>query len=265
MSPVRTAPRQLTTADAGLRAQYLEEVLGVLYPTARRRRRAARPAGPAGRLPRGPRRAPATPARPARLAAGRGRGRAPVRRAAVLAGPAQAGGGDRGPAHRDVRRCCCATGCGSAASRPDTIDGYLRDALDTELSLSIHIGPARANRKPVLQLLTPDGSTVGFAKLGTGDADPAAGPRRDGRADRAVPARAAQRLSVPRVAAHRPVERHARCWCSPRCRCGCRAPSSAGERLIAAMREVAASCPPAPRPAGRQHVLDRVCAAACSR
>jgi hypothetical protein len=33
--------------------------------------------------------------------------------------------------------------------------------------VSVHIGPARANRKPVLQLLAPDGETVGFAKLGT--------------------------------------------------------------------------------------------------
>ena len=30
----------------------------------------------------------------------------------------------------------------------------------------MHLGAARANRKPVLQLLTPDGETVGFAKIG---------------------------------------------------------------------------------------------------
>jgi hypothetical protein len=50
----------------------------------------------------------------------------------------------------------------------DSIDDHLRRTLDTELSLSVHIGPARANRKPVLQLLNPAGKTIGFAKLGTG-------------------------------------------------------------------------------------------------
>jgi hypothetical protein len=49
-----------------------------------------------------------------------------------------------------------------------SIDGYLRDALGRELAMSVHIGPARANRKPVLQLIDPDGDTFGFAKLGTG-------------------------------------------------------------------------------------------------
>jgi hypothetical protein len=49
----------------------------------------------------------------------------------------------------------------------DTVDAYLHAALGTELRLSVHIGPARANRKPVLQLLSPSGDTVGFAKLGT--------------------------------------------------------------------------------------------------
>jgi len=39
--------------------------------------------------------------------------------------------------------------------------------LGTDVRLSVHIGPARANRKPVLQLLTPDGETIAFAKLGT--------------------------------------------------------------------------------------------------
>ena len=34
--------------------------------------------------------------------------------------------------------------------------------------VSLHLGPARANRKPVLQLIAPDGETLGFAKLGIG-------------------------------------------------------------------------------------------------
>ena len=32
---------------------------------------------------------------------------------------------------------------------PDTIDTYLRRELGTDVRLSVHIGPARANRKPV--------------------------------------------------------------------------------------------------------------------
>lgn len=46
------------------------------------------------------------------------------------------------------------------------INTYLRGSLGTEVHLCIHIGPARANRKPVLQLLNCDSRTIGFAKLG---------------------------------------------------------------------------------------------------
>ncbi|HCU51540.1 MAG TPA: hypothetical protein DGG94_17355, partial [Micromonosporaceae bacterium] len=56
----------------------------------------------------------------------------------------------------------------TAADGGDTIDAYLKRTLNIELSLSVHIGPARANRKPVLQLLSSGGDTIGFAKLGTG-------------------------------------------------------------------------------------------------
>lgn len=47
-----------------------------------------------------------------------------------------------------------------------TIETYLRQALREDLLVSLHVGPARANRKPVLQLLTPDGETVAFSKIG---------------------------------------------------------------------------------------------------
>ena len=33
--------------------------------------------------------------------------------------------------------------------------------------MSLYLSPARANRKPVLQLLTPQGQAAGFAKIGT--------------------------------------------------------------------------------------------------
>ena len=46
------------------------------------------------------------------------------------------------------------------------LDAYLAEVLDTPALVSMHIGPARANRKPVLQLLAPDGRALGYAKLG---------------------------------------------------------------------------------------------------
>ncbi|NUQ89943.1 MAG: hypothetical protein HOQ43_15960, partial [Glycomyces artemisiae] len=46
------------------------------------------------------------------------------------------------------------------------IDDHLAAVLGHDVHLSIHIGPARANRKPVLQILDGDANTVAFAKLG---------------------------------------------------------------------------------------------------
>lgn len=48
----------------------------------------------------------------------------------------------------------------------DTVETRLSRALGHDLRVSVYLGPPRANRKPVLQLLTPDGRTVGFAKVG---------------------------------------------------------------------------------------------------
>jgi hypothetical protein len=54
--------------------------------------------------------------------------------------------------------------------RPDGqgagLDAHLAEVLGRPALLSIHIGPARANRKPVLQLLGPRGEALGYAKLG---------------------------------------------------------------------------------------------------
>ncbi len=47
-----------------------------------------------------------------------------------------------------------------------TIESHLSSVLGQRVQVSIHLGAARANRKPVLQLLTPSGQTVGFAKVG---------------------------------------------------------------------------------------------------
>jgi hypothetical protein len=47
-----------------------------------------------------------------------------------------------------------------------TIASYLHEVLGRDLRLSMYVSDARANRKPVLQLLTPEGDAVGFAKIG---------------------------------------------------------------------------------------------------
>jgi hypothetical protein len=198
MSPVKNAPARLTAADVGLRAQYLEEVLGVLYPSAsatagRGAPRADRVADyvvvPDARRPRllvplVSRRVAAAAVR--RYAEPQGR-LARLKRDAVVAALRT---GASAVLLRDRLRICGHPG--------DTIDGYLRETLGVDLALSVHIGPARANRKPVLQLLTPDGSTVGFAKVGTGDLT-----RRLVRAEAAaliaLTRQGLRHLSVPRV------------------------------------------------------------------
>jgi Phosphotransferase enzyme family len=48
----------------------------------------------------------------------------------------------------------------------ETIESYLTAVLGRDLRVSMHLGAPRANRKPVLQLLTPRGAPVGFAKIG---------------------------------------------------------------------------------------------------
>ncbi|MBB6118944.1 phosphotransferase [Nocardiopsis algeriensis] len=45
------------------------------------------------------------------------------------------------------------------------IEHALAAALDRELAVAVHLGPPRANRKPVLLLLTPGGRTIGYAKV----------------------------------------------------------------------------------------------------
>jgi hypothetical protein len=160
MSPVKTAPAALTVDDEQLRAQYLGEVLAVLYP------------GVVGHdvedateylvVPHARRPRLLVPAAHPRLAAAAVRRYAePQSRMAKL--------------KRDAVVAALRTGASSVLLRdrlrvtggPDAIDAYLRGVLGTELHLSVHIGPARANRKPVLQLLAPDGQTFAFAKLGT--------------------------------------------------------------------------------------------------
>ena len=53
-----------------------------------------------------------------------------------------------------------------APASAETIETYLADVLRQEIKVSMYLGPPRANRKPVLQLLTPLGEPVAFAKVG---------------------------------------------------------------------------------------------------
>jgi hypothetical protein len=50
----------------------------------------------------------------------------------------------------------------------DTLRSYLAGVMGRGLAIAVHIGPARANRKPVVQLIGPDGDTIGYAKMGVG-------------------------------------------------------------------------------------------------
>jgi hypothetical protein len=52
-----------------------------------------------------------------------------------------------------------------AAPEASTVEAYLSAALGRNILISTHLGAARANRKPVLQLLTAQGETAGFAKI----------------------------------------------------------------------------------------------------
>lgn len=54
----------------------------------------------------------------------------------------------------------------NAPAADDSIEAYLQEALACDIRVGMHVGPARANRKPVLQLLTAAGETIGFAKIG---------------------------------------------------------------------------------------------------
>ena len=152
MSPVKTAPAALTAVDAAA---------AHAVP-----RRGARPALPAPCRRTGghrDRRVPGRPGRPPAAAAGAGR------RRAGSPPPRSAGTPSRSPgrASSSATRWSAAlrTGASGVLLRdrirsPDRlgrrIDGLpARARSGRDLRLSVHIGPARANRKPVLQLLTP--------------------------------------------------------------------------------------------------------------
>lgn len=55
-----------------------------------------------------------------------------------------------------------------STGEPSDIEDHLSDVLGRAVSVSMHLSPPRANRKPVLQLLDASGTTIGFTKVGVG-------------------------------------------------------------------------------------------------
>lgn len=120
-----------------------------------------------------------------------------------------------------------------------SIEAHLHRVLGEPVIPSIHIGPARANRKAVLQLLRSDGMTVGFAKVGTGPLTRTL-VRHEAEALRRLAGARVSTLTIPVVwhagdwaANEILVQRALPVWAP-------RVPLTA-ERLAAAMREVAES------------------------
>jgi hypothetical protein len=160
------------------RSGYLRDILTVLWPeparierrgrvgTGARPDRAAPGSSPTEFLlvpnetrpvllvPRRPRRATAAALRHYKASAVGGR-RLAFR---GLAAAAQLGLGDVLPHRITVGP----TGDGPEAD----VVAYLRKVLDQDLVVSLRVGPPRANRKPVLELLSPSGEMLGFAKVG---------------------------------------------------------------------------------------------------
>lgn len=165
MSPVKTAPAELTVGEAELRTRYLTEVLDLLYPAPCRTD--GTPGTPIAEflvVPDARRPRLLVPSVSRRVAAAAVRRYAePQSRAAKLKRDAVVAAVRTGASGVLLRDRIKVTGPYS-----QSIDGHLSDALGRELAVSVHIGPARANRKPVLQLISPDGDTFGFGKLGTG-------------------------------------------------------------------------------------------------
>lgn len=169
-----------STGSVTDRSGYLREILQVLWPDPARIERHGRaapatgarpdPAGEASSqtefllvpnetrpvllVPRRPRRATAAALRHYKASAVGGR-RLAFR---GLAAAAQLGLADVLPHRVTVGP----TGDGPEAD----VVAYLRKVLDQELVVSLRVGPPRANRKPVLELLSPDGEMLGFAKVG---------------------------------------------------------------------------------------------------
>lgn len=153
------------------RGRYLQEVLGILWPPPARVTQRGRwhHGGPGGRyaaefvivpserravllLPRRPRRVSAAVLRNYKASASTW----DRRKLDTLALAARLGLTDVLPHRVRIER----------GSTGEDLAGYLSAALGKDVMVSLHIGPPRANRKPVLQAVAPDGAVAGFVKMG---------------------------------------------------------------------------------------------------
>lgn len=71
---------------------------------------------------------------------------------------------------RDVLRITApAPAGGDTGSVEGSVEDHLSELLGRPVVVSLGLGTARANRKPVLHVLTPEGETVAFVKVGDSD------------------------------------------------------------------------------------------------
>jgi hypothetical protein len=250
--------RALNTADdLRRRAAYLAEVIDQLYPGAD----GGRPAPPEAKR--------ATSARPYIVVPGRRKPRVLIpaadRRIAAAALTRYARPAARGARlKRDAAVWALRLGAGRLllphrvkVDGAEGIDEHLASVLGHEVHLSIHIGPARANRKPVLQILDGDARTVAFAKLGVNpltrelvDAETAATRRLSEHCDLRL-------LRVPRLL-------HAGEWNGHNLMVASAlpawtAPADLGPaRRTAAMRELADACGSSRSPLGESNYASRL-------
>lgn len=161
------------------RARYVAEIAELLWPPPRRRAETAGPvrgAGrpvreyllvPHGREPRLMLPAAGRPAAAAVLGFNKDRSRKAGLLSQVLAAGLRSGLG--GSLLRDrVRVYDGGDASPQAADAPD-IEAHLGRVLGEEVAIALHIGPDRANRKPVAQILAADGRTLGYAKIGVNE------------------------------------------------------------------------------------------------
>ncbi|MBA3252356.1 MAG: hypothetical protein H0T66_19110 [Geodermatophilaceae bacterium] len=163
MSPVRRAPSRLTGTEARLRTAYLGQVTDLLWPAHAGSGADELIVVPNLRKPRlllpaaAPRAAATAIRRYSEPKSRLSKLRLDLLALSVRSGVAQAVMRDRirVPSRR--------------ADRSDTIETYLSSSLGIDVTVSLHIGPARANRKPVLTVLSPHGDLIGYAKIGIND------------------------------------------------------------------------------------------------
>ena len=169
--PVRTAPANLSADDAQLRAEYVREVLALLYPGAGRRL-------PRHRVRPGARRAPAAPPGAGRRSPGRGGRRRALCRAAVAARAVEARRRRGRAAHRRGVR---------AAARPRHGAGWSRHDRDLSPRRAGHRRPAECPHRTGAG--QPQAGAAGahpgrrdarVREAGRQRADPAAGEGRGG-------------------------------------------------------------------------------------